>query len=120
MSNEEMMMTNVWDIGPCPPELGAAARAEWVRIVAGLDQQSVITELDTAILAAYCTTYAGWLEAEALVLKFGAMIKSSTGRPMQSPYVVQANQQRDAMIRAATELGLTPASRLKFPGPSLF
>jgi P27 family predicted phage terminase small subunit len=120
MAGKKTMITNVQQFPPCPSELSQAARAEWDRIVAALDRQDTITELDTAILGAYCTAYASWLEAEALISKFGAMIKSPTGRPMPSPYVAQANKQREAMMRCASELGLTPASRLKFPKPSLF
>jgi P27 family predicted phage terminase small subunit len=108
-------LSKVQKLGPCPPELNAAARAEWDRVVGALIKEERISALDLAVLAAYCVSFANWREAEELVGKFGAIIKSPNGHPMQSPYVIQANQQRDAMLRCAVELGLTPASRLKFP-----
>jgi P27 family predicted phage terminase small subunit len=108
-------LTQLQKIGPCPPELTIGARAEWDRVVGELIKEDRITALDMAALAGYCSSYANWREAEDLVAKFGAIIKSPNGHPMQSPYVIQANQQRDAMLRFAIELGLTPASRLKFP-----
>jgi P27 family predicted phage terminase small subunit len=111
-------LTKVQKIGPCPPELNAAARDEWERIVRVLIEEDRISSLDTGVLAAYCASYARWLEAESLVTKFGQIIKSPNGHPMLSPYVILSNQQRDAMLRSAIELGITPASRLKFPKPS--
>ena len=111
------MLVKVHKLGPCPPELKPAARTEWDLVIGELIKRDMITSLDKAVLAAYCTAYVNWLEAEDLVAKFGAIIKSPNGHPMQSPYVLHANQQRDAMLRCAAELGLTPASRLKFPPP---
>jgi P27 family predicted phage terminase small subunit len=108
-------LNKIQKLGPCPPELNAAARAEWDRVVGELIREDRISSLDMAVLAVYCVSFANWREAEELVAKFGAIIKSPNGHPMQSPYVIQANQQRDAMLRCAVELGLTPASRLKFP-----
>ena len=111
-------LTKVQKIGPCPPQLSAAARDEWERVVGYLIEQDRITALDAAVLAAYCVSYASWLDALSLVAKFGEIIKSPNGHPMPSPYIILANQQRDAMLRCASELGITPASRLKFPRPS--
>ena len=109
-------LVKVQKLGPCPPQLGLAALlAEWDRVVGELVEADRITTLDKGVLAAYCIAFSSWLEAEALVAKFGVMVKSPNGYPQQSPYVTHANQQRDAMLRCATELGLTPASRLKFP-----
>lgn len=108
-------LTKVQKLGPSPPEMSEAARAEWDRVVGELIAEDRITALDRAVLAAYCMAFANWIEAEAAVRQFGAMIKSPSGYPVQSSYAIQANQQRDAMLRCAAELGLTPASRLRFP-----
>jgi P27 family predicted phage terminase small subunit len=45
----------------------------------------LLTNLDRAALAAYCGAYALWAEATAQIQKYGAMIKSPTGFPIQSP-----------------------------------
>jgi P27 family predicted phage terminase small subunit len=108
-------MTKVQQLGPCPPELSEPARAEWDRVIGELIAQERVTVLDRAVLSAYCIAFANWLEAEALCRQYGAVLKSPSGYAVQSPYAIQANQQRDAMLRCAFELGLTPASRLKFP-----
>jgi P27 family predicted phage terminase small subunit len=108
-------LTKLQQLGPCPPELSEAARAEWDRVIGELIAEERVTLLDRSVLSAYCVTFASWMEAEALCRQYGPVIKSPSGYPVQSPYAIHANQQRDAMLRCAAELGLTPASRLKFP-----
>src|SRR5205085_7950964 len=45
-------------IPDCPPELSPAARQEWDRLAAELGALRMLTNLDRAALAAYCTAYA--------------------------------------------------------------
>lgn len=52
-----------------------------------------------------------WAEATEAVQKFGAMVKSPTGYPIQSPYISIANRQAEIVTRIAAEFGSTPASR---------
>ena len=78
-----------------------------------------MTNLDRAALAAYCGAYALWAEATAQIQKYGAMIKSPTGFPIQSPYLAIANRQAEIMMRIASEFGFTPASRSRIATPSL-
>jgi len=108
-------LASVQQLGPCPPELSEAARAEWDRVIGELIAEERVTLLDRSVLIAYCVSYANWMEAEAMCRQYGSVVKSPNGYPVQSPYAIQANQQRDAMLRCTSELGLTPASRLKFP-----
>jgi len=84
-----------------------------------------LTNLDRAALAAYCGAYALWAEATAQIQKYGSMIKSPTGFPIQSPYLAIVNRQAEIMMRIASEFGFTPASRSRIAtpaatGPSLF
>ena len=110
----------------CPPELSPAARQEWDRLVDELGALRMLTNLDRAALAAYCGAYALWAEATEAIQKYGAMIKSPQGFPIQSPYLAIANRQSEIMMRIASEFGLTPASRSRIsaptapPGPDLF
>jgi P27 family predicted phage terminase small subunit len=97
----------------CPPELGPVARAEWHRIMPELAALNLITHLDRAQLAIYCVAYAQWIEAAEFIQKFGSMVKTPSGFPVQSPYVAILNRQADTMIRIASEFGFTPASRAK-------
>ena len=95
----------------CPVELGPPARQEWDRMVGELAPLRLLTHLDRAALAAYCGAFALWAEATQAIQKYGAMVKSPTGYPIQSPYVSIANRQAEIMMRIASEFGLTPASR---------
>jgi P27 family predicted phage terminase small subunit len=98
-------------IPDCPPELSAAAQREWQRLVGELAKLRVLTNLDRAALAAYCGAYALWAEATEAIGKYGVMVKSPTGFPIQSPYVSIANRQAEIMMRISSEFGFTPASR---------
>ncbi len=95
----------------CPPELGPMARQEWDRIVVELTSKSVLSSFDRGPLAVYCNAYAQYFEAMEEVQKYGSMIKSPNGYPVQSPYLAVANRHADTMIRIASEFGFTPASR---------
>jgi P27 family predicted phage terminase small subunit len=98
-------------IPECPTELGPVARAEWDRLTGELGALKFLTTLDRAALAAYCGAYALWAEATEAIQKYGTMIKSPSGYPIQSPYVSIANRQAEIMMRIASEFGFTPASR---------
>jgi P27 family predicted phage terminase small subunit len=95
----------------CPPELGRLARQEWDRVTGELNLLGILSSLDRGPLAAYCVAYALWIEATEAVQKYGSMIKSPNGYPLQSPYLSMANKQADTMVQIASEFGFTPASR---------
>jgi P27 family predicted phage terminase small subunit len=59
-----------------------------------------------------------WAEAMEQIQKYGTMIKSPTGFPVQSPYLSIANRQAEIMMRIASEFGFTPASRSRISVPS--
>ena len=94
-----------------PPELPPLAREEWHRIVGELIVLGVLSKFDRGPLAVYCGAYAIWAEAMDALQKYGTMIKSPTGYPMQSPYVAIVIRQADMMMRIAGEFGFTPAAR---------
>jgi P27 family predicted phage terminase small subunit len=101
----------------CPDELSPAAKEEWQRLVGELTALKMLTNFDRAALAAYCEAYALWIEAITAVRKYGTMVKSPSGYPMQSPYVAIANRQAEIMMRIASEFGFTPASRSRISVP---
>jgi P27 family predicted phage terminase small subunit len=105
------------EIPECPPELGAVAQKEWHRLIGELASLRMITNLDRAALAAYCGAYALWAEAMEALQKYGTMVKSPSGYPIQSPYVAVANRQAEIMMRIASEFGFTPASRSRISAP---
>jgi P27 family predicted phage terminase small subunit len=71
----------------------------------------VLSHFDRGPLANYCAAYGHWVEATDAMQKYGTMMKSPTGYPVQSPYVAIANRQAEIMMRIASEFGFTPASR---------
>ena len=100
-------------IPPCPSCLGDEARKEWQRLAKELAELGLLTGLDRGLLAAYCQAHALWVEAVSSIERYGTMVKSPNGYPMQSPYVAVANKQVDIMVRIAAELGMTPSSRTR-------
>jgi P27 family predicted phage terminase small subunit len=97
---------------PVPPDhLGDTAKAEWNRIGEILLRLGLLTTLDRAALAAYCTTYARWIDAEEALKKTGPIVRAPSGYPMISPYLVVANRALEQMRAFMIEFGLTPASR---------
>lgn len=71
----------------------------------------LLTEIDGAALALYCQAWARWVEAEAQLLKFGTVIKSPNGFPIQSPYLPIANKAMEQMTKLLVEFGMSPSSR---------
>jgi P27 family predicted phage terminase small subunit len=97
----------------CPAWLGDEASKEWKRLAKELAGLGLLTQLDRGLLAAYCQAHALWVEAVASIQRYGTMVKSPNGYPMQSPYVAVANKQVDIMVRIASEFGMTPSSRTR-------
>jgi len=105
-------------IPDCPDFLNDEARAEWFRIADVLLEMRLLSQADRAALAAYCTAYARWVEAEDQVRKFGTIVKSpDKGFPMKSPYLTIADQSLETMRKFLIEFGLTPASRSRIKVP---
>ena len=95
----------------CPAHLIGEARKEWFRIGRQLVTYGLVTEVDKAALAAYCQAWARWVEAEEQLSKFGTVIKSPNGFPVQSPYLPIANKALEQMTRLLVEFGMSPSSR---------
>jgi len=99
-------------IPKCPAHLDADAKKEWKRISRELISLGLLTSIDRAALAAYCSCWSRWVNADQQVQKFGAVIKSpKSGFPVQNPYVGIANTALNHMRRYLTEFGMTPSSR---------
>ena len=95
----------------CPKHLAPVARTEWRRVARSLYGMGVLTLIDRAALAAYCQSYAKWVEAEQRLRETPPLLKSPSGYVQQSPWMAISNKQLELMGRYMTELGMTPASR---------
>ena len=99
---------------PRPPEhLGEEAKKEWRRAGRFLLQLGLVSDIDRAAFAAYCTAFGRWIEAEEALRTYGVMIKSPNGFPMQSPYLSVANKAMEQMRSLLSEFGMSPATRTK-------
>jgi P27 family predicted phage terminase small subunit len=106
-------------IPDCPDFLTTEARAEWFRTAKVLKEMQLLTLADRAALAAYCTAYGRWVEAEQQVQKYGTIVKSpNKGFPMKSPYLTVADQALESMRKLMVEFGLTPSSRSRIKVPA--
>ena len=84
-----------------------------------LREMGLLSRADRPALAAYCTAWSRWVEAEAHVKKYGTIVKSpEKGFPMKSPYLCVADQAMETMRKLMVEFGLTPSSRsrIRVPG----
>lgn len=99
---------------PDAPEfLNAVALAEWNRLVPELVKLGILAKIDSTTLAAYCATFARWVEAEGMLMSEGSVIETSNGNIIQSPWVGIANTALGHMRKFLTEFGMSPASRSK-------
>ena len=72
----------------------------------------VISKLDRAILATYCSLWATWRECVELVQRDGLVITTKAG-PKKHPACTVRVQAFAAISRCAMELGLTPSARTR-------
>lgn len=96
-----------------PRHLAGEAKTEWERVIGELRRLGLATSLDRAALAGYCQSWARWVEAERQIRRYGAIIKSPSGFPMQSPYLGVANMALKQMREFLVEFGMTPAARTR-------
>ena len=95
----------------CPAHLSPTAKAEWKRLARVLNRIGVVTQVDRAVLAAYCQAYGRWVEAERKLQETPTLIKLPSGYIQPSPWLGIANKQLELMHRCMGELGLSPVSR---------
>jgi P27 family predicted phage terminase small subunit len=99
---------------PKPPaHLSPVAKQEWRRAGRLLRDMGLISDLDLAAFALYCTAWARWIEAEQALSTYGLMLKSPNGFPIQSPYLAVANRAMDQIRSLMSEFGMSPATRTR-------
>lgn len=94
----------------CPEYLDDIAKAEWALMVPHLLKLGLLTQLDRAALAAYCSTYSRWMQAEADIAKHGSTF-TNKGMIRQRPEVLIAKEAKRDIRLLLIEFGMTPASR---------
>jgi P27 family predicted phage terminase small subunit len=99
---------------PDPPEeVTGAALDEWHRITPLLAAMGLLSRLDRAALVGYCIAWGRWMEAEAELEKYGAVVKSPNGFPVQSPFLAIANRAMKQVKEFLVEFGMSPSARTR-------
>ncbi len=98
-------------IPTCPGHLNRYGREEWNRISKELFELGLLSEIDRAALAAYCSAYGRWVQVELKLKKSRLIVTTTNGNGIQNPLVGMANKLRHQVIAFAAEFGMTPSSR---------
>lgn len=112
------------DIQPLEPPafLRSDGLYEWNRLHDHLVEIGVLTVLDRSIFSAYCSAYNDYCEAERLLEDGEAddrfVNEGKDGELTRNIISRARNEAAAAMVKYATELGMTPSSRSKVtPAP---
>lgn len=104
-----------------PAHLDAEARREWKRVSVELERYGLISNIDRAALAMYCTAWSRHAKAEALLAELaetsqnaaGLLIASPNGYPVQSPLLSISNRAMEQCKAMLAEFGMSPSSRVR-------
>lgn len=104
---------------PDAPEwLSDEARAEWDRIVPGLETLNLLKPEDFAALVEHCETWATYLEAVKLVRENGVVLTNpDNGRQYKNPALSAAEAAGQQLRASCREFGLTPSSEQNLGAP---
>ena len=98
-----------------PPHLNATAAEKWPAILPLLEARGDLDQATMDGTAAYCVAWAAWTEAQAKVSELGTVVKTASGLPAVSPYLVIAEKAAAANAAMGPEMRLTPKSKSKAP-----
>jgi len=93
-----------------PSFLDPIARMEWRRQVKSLIPLGIVGECDLGVLACYCDAHSDFVRSSEKLQKTGDLI-AVKGRPVLNPLTRMKRDARRDMIKAASELGISPSSR---------
>lgn len=100
----------------CPEHLDDRARKEWFNITGELHTLGLLTIIDRSALAAYCSAYGMWVQAETDMKRLRTF-KPKTAKEVRKNYaelcmVIGLRKGALKEMKAfLTEFGMTPASR---------
>jgi P27 family predicted phage terminase small subunit len=95
----------------CPKHLEGEARKEWKRVTELLHSLKIISHVDRAALAIYCTAYADYVKACKKLKKEGEVIVTEKGNLVQNPWMQIKKRSMDQVQKFCAEFGMTPSSR---------
>jgi len=101
----------------CPTFLKGEARREWKRVSDELESLGLLSRIDRGALAAYCTAWATFVEADKIIRTEGMTFVTQKGYHQQRPEVGIRSRAMDQMRAFMSEFGMTPAARTKISVP---
>jgi P27 family predicted phage terminase small subunit len=103
----------------CPTFLTKEAKAEWNRIVPELKRLGLLTQIDRASLASYCSAWSDFERAERQMANRPLTVVAGNGTEIQHPALVIKRAAMEKIRQFAAEFGFTPAARTRVhaPGP---
>lgn len=94
-----------------PPEHLSELQKEVWRYILAHSPNGLLKSLDWAVLEIWVVAYTTYRDAQAAVARRGQVVKTPNDFPVVNPYLSNMNKQAAIMLKAASELGFTPASR---------
>jgi P27 family predicted phage terminase small subunit len=94
-----------------PPEHLTEKQKEVWRYVIDNAPSGLLKSLDWAVLEIWVVSYTVYRDSQEAVNRIGQVIKTPNDYPVVNPYLSNMNKQAQIMLKAASEMGFTPASR---------
>ena len=94
-----------------PKHLDADGRAKWREVLPILEERGDVDQGVLDALAAYCSAWARWIEAEGKAAELGPVVKSPAGFPVENPYLRVAAAAQRQLRQWGAELKLTPKAK---------
>jgi len=108
------------DLADAPDWMSESQKTGWNYAIENAPA-GLLKKLDRSVLAAWVVAEDLHRRAAEMIEKFGILTKApNTGLPIQSPYLPVVNKQAQIMLKAAEQLGFSPAtrSRIQIPEPA--
>lgn len=102
-----------------PAHLPPLAAEMWEHVAPELVRMTIGGNVDVAVLEAFCLAYQDMRDALELVRVQGATVPGSQGQPVTNPAVTMGQKARAQIGTLGTQLGLTPAARLRMTLPEV-
>jgi P27 family predicted phage terminase small subunit len=111
-NNHEPLPVGNLDDAPPPDWLTPAQKESWGRAIKHAPP-GLLRLLDRGIFTLWIVAADLHRQAAEKVEKFGAVIKTKSGAPIQSPYLRIVSREARIMLKASAEMGFSPRTRAR-------
>lgn len=115
------------EIPAAPRHMKGEALKEWKRITPALLKLGLVSQIDRAALAMYCTAWGRHVDAESALRDLGEaglVAETPTGQKVQGVWLTVSNKAMEQCHKFLSEFGMSPSARARVtPGalqPDLF